>query len=401
MSLINRMLQDLDARRSEVTGTGVLAQQIRAVAERRRVHPAWWVALVLAIALTAILSWLFLRPPVAAPSANTLLPLKLDLDLNLEKPAPVQDSAAADVRKEASPASPLLPPASEKTGDSAPMTTVPPSGASSPEVLAPHAVPATSPSISKPASASTPKPATLARTAKEVPSPPVPELAKVIPAVKSLAVAPAPKVPEAGASSGGNKQIKELSPHQRAENEYRKATQLIHLGKIPEAIGSLELALQLDVNHAAARQALIGMLLEQSRIDDALRAAREGMNLDPSQYGLAMILARLQLEKGDLRMAIETLERTLPYAADRADYQAFLAAMLQREGRHKQAAEHFILALKQNPQTGAWWMGLGISLKAERRVPEAQEAFKRAKATNTLSHELLVFVDAQLSQMQR
>lgn len=402
MSLINRMLQDLDARRTEVTGTGVLAQQIRAVQERRRIHPAWWVALTLALVLSAILAWLFLRPPVTLHSANTELPLKLDIDLNLEKSAPVEVAVVPDVNKDTGAAVPPVSPATEKTVEVQQiMPPVPSNILSSPEALAPPAVPVEPAKPSKPPSVIPPKPIALARTAKEVQSPPVPELSKVIPAVKSLAVAPVPKSTEAVAPSGGSKQVKELTPQQRAENEYRKSTQLIQQGKIPEAIGSLELALQLDTYHAAARHALIGMLLDQNRLDDALRAAREGMTHDPSQYGLAMILARLQLEKGELRSAIETLERTLPYAADRADYQAFLAAMLQREGRHKQAAEHYIQALKKVPQSGVWWMGLGISLQAERRIPEAQEAFRRAKASNTLSPELLAFVDAQMSQMPR
>jgi MSHA biogenesis protein MshN len=43
-------------------------------------------------------------------------------------------------------------------------------------------------------------------------------------------------------------------------------------------------------------------------------------------------------------------------------------------------------------------MGLGISLQAENRLAEAQEAFNRAKASHTLSPELQAFVDQQLKQ---
>ena len=132
-----------------------------------------------------------------------------------------------------------------------------------------------------------------------------------------------------------------------------------------------------------------------------MRRAKEGLSVDAAQPSLAMILARLQLERGELTPAIETMERTLPYAVDHADYQAFFAALLQRAERHKEAVEHYFLALQKAPQNGVWWMGAGISLQADRRKAEAQEAFKRAKASNTLSPQLQEYVDAQLAQLQQ
>ena len=121
-------------------------------------------------------------------------------------------------------------------------------------------------------------------------------------------------------------------------------------GKMAEAISFLEQALQLDPRHAGARHALVGALLESKRTADALQSARDGLDADVAQPDLAMILARLQLDKGELRTAIETLERTLPYGAERADYHAFLAALLQREEKHKQATEHYLIALQKVPQ---------------------------------------------------
>jgi MSHA biogenesis protein MshN len=197
-----------------------------------------------------------------------------------------------------------------------------------------------------------------------------------------------------------NNQVKELSPQQRAENEYRKAISLMQQGRIPETIAGLGQTLQFDPQHAAARQTLVELLLDSRRQDEAISRLQEGLGLDPNQPGLAMILARLQVEKGEIRPAVDTLLRTLPHAADRADYQAFLAALLQREGRHKEAIEHYGLALRKSPQNGVWWMGLGISLQAANRLPDARDAFGRAKASNALSPELLAYVEQQLNQLR-
>lgn len=366
MSLINQMLQELEARRSEVAGADMHGQQIRAVPERHRLHPAWWVALALGITLSGLLAWLMLRPPVSGPARNPgqQLPLKLDIDLNT------------------APAFPQNPP---------PQAPQP--------VVGVTAIPEAA--VEAPAPVPVPVQAAPAPAVKETTAAPVPELTKVVAATRSLMVDSVPKQSEAATPVVISKQVKELTPQQRAENEYRRSIQLLQLGKSVEAISGLEQTLHLDSQHAAARQTLIGLLLESKRQDEAVRLARDGLGLDPAQPGLAMILARLQVEKGELRAAIETLERTLPYAAERAEYHAFLAALLQRDERHKQATERYLLALQRAPQNGVWWMGLGISLQAEQRTNEAQDAFRRAKATNSLSPELLAFVEVRLNQLQR
>lgn len=409
MSLINKMLQELDARRSDAAGAAPFGQQIRAVPEERRMHPAWWVAAGLAVALVGVVAWVLSRP-AEQPKTGSLplpLPLKLDSDLNSQQLA---------VASKAGIAGNPIPGATLPTDKPAASTVAPAAAVSSntaaPEIPLPPSIPAASVEsrsakpLIKEAEASAikhgkePKDGKSARDAKEAYSSSGPEMSPTASESPSAAMTPVRTTAEALAPTAIRKQVRELSPQQRAENEYRKAIQATQQGRGADAITGLEQALQLDVYHAAARQALIGVLLEQNRQDEAMRWAREGVQLDSSQYGLAMILARLQVEKGELRPAIETLERSLSYAADRSDYLAFLAVLLQRDERHKQAVEHFLRALQRAPQNGVWWMGLGISLQADRRTTEAVEAFKRAKATNALSPALLAFVDGRLAQLQ-
>ena len=142
---------------------------------------------------------------------------------------------------------------------------------------------------------------------------------------------------------------------------------------------------------------LVALLLEGKRGADAERVLQEGQKNRPEQTGFAMLLARLQVERRDTGAAIATLERSLS-AAERADYHAFLAALLQREGRHAEAIDHYRRALRRAP-SAVWQMGLGISLEAEKQYPEAREAFARARAANTLSPELQAFVEQRLKQM--
>lgn len=207
---------------------------------------------------------------------------------------------------------------------------------------------------------------------------------------------PVPLVmPEAGVS----KQITQISPQQQAENEYRKAYTLLQHGQANAALSGFEAALQLDAGHLAARQTLVRLLLDMKRATDAERVLQEGLQRDPKQSSLALLLARIQVGRNELTQALDTMEKSLPYAAKQADYQAFVAALLQRLNRHKEAITYFQNALQINPQSGVWLMGLGISLRAEQRNPEAKEAFNRALAVHNLSAELQSFVAQQLKEL--
>ena len=208
---------------------------------------------------------------------------------------------------------------------------------------------------------------------------------------------------KAAALAAPGAQGRQESMSQRAEGEYRRALASLQDGRMTETIAALEQTLRLDPGHEAARQTLVGLLIEAKRGDEAIRHLQAGLALDLRQPALAILLARLQIERGGT--GIETLTRTLPYAgngtARSADYHAFLAGALQRDQRYREAAEQYLAALRVVPGNGVWWMGLGMSLQGDKRNAEALEAFQRARASGTLSAELQAFVERRLQQLGR
>jgi MSHA biogenesis protein MshN len=197
-----------------------------------------------------------------------------------------------------------------------------------------------------------------------------------------------------------DKQVKQLTPAQAAENEYREAANFLSQGRIAEAQESFRQALQHNPGHIGARQGLFGLMVDARRPGEAEQLLREGLKLNANQPGFAMALARLQLDRNDVTAAIETLQGSAAGAQNSPDYLAFHAALLQRQTRHREAAEQYQAALRLAPQSGVWLMGLGISLQALNRTAEAQDAFRRARASNSLSADLQAFVEQRLRQLQ-
>ena len=363
MSLINKMLQDLDARGGTADG-GLRQQQLQAVPpverDRRSMLLAGAVLLVLVLAVAAAgwFGWRYWQQRHAATAQMVVAapPTGKVVAIPQAAPAPQAASAAATasapvvVESAAKPAKPELAAVALAEGAPAPAAT---SG---------HH-----------------KSATL-RTA----------VARDAASVNEA---------QAAAGNGSGTITHDISPAQMSENTYRRALVALQEGRLSAAMSDLERALEINPRNEAARQTYISLLMENKRTDDAVRQLRLALGIDPRQPGLAMVLARLQLESGG--PALETLMTTLPYAAGSADYQAFLAGVLQREQRQAEAADHYREALKLSPQNGVWWMGLGISLQADQHLPEAREAFKRARATAGLTPELQAFIDRKLEQLSK
>ncbi|MDN2713567.1 tetratricopeptide repeat protein [Janthinobacterium sp. SUN120] len=347
MSLINKMLQDLDARGTP-DGRGDAAG-IRSVPERERgVSRALVFGGAAGLTAAAIaLGWVYLKrpavPPVLVSVASTpvLVPVPA--------PAPVVVAPAP----------------------------------------APVPVVAAEPEPVFQAEEATPAPAKLrAADMRRITEQAVKPVAA--PVVKTAASAASERIIDG----------KQVTPQQRVENEYRRALAQLQDGRVSDAMLALQQTLQLDPRHQGARETLVRLLLEAQRPDEAARQLQLSLALDPKQPAQAMMLARLQLDKANGgAAALDTLMRSLPYASDSGEYQAFLAGVLQREQRYREAAEHYQLALQAAPDNSVWWMGLGIALQADNHPAQARQAFERAKGLQTLSPQLQAFVERKLVQL--
>lgn len=216
-------------------------------------------------------------------------------------------------------------------------------------------------------------------------------------------VALAPKHPAGEISSapatGISKRIKPISQQQQSENEFHRGKQLREQGLVDEAVIAFESALQLDNKNTLARQSLISLLLENHRNAEAEQLLQRALKEDSSRLDEAMWLARLQVERKDVAAGLGILQNSLPFAEQRPDYQAFIAALYQRQEQHDKAITHYRKALQKGFSTGAWWVGMAISLQAEKRFVEARDAYKRALGMNNLNADLRSFAQARLKEL--
>jgi len=367
MSLINKMLQDLDARGNARAGEVPL--EVKPVPGGASTRPRRRIAAITAALLAAALG----------VGAMVLLPIK-GKTFDPRPPAPAAQAAPPAVPASVAELAPAVNAAAPAPAQAErPAAQDDPAPAAAPAPAAPR-LRAEQDRAAQKARADVARGAALKR--------------------KEIAAGSFPDEAGANDSRPANPvQGRSETALQRAENGYRRALAGLQDGRVAEAIAGLQAALRANPKHDAARQTLVGLLIENGRNDEAVAELQQALALDARQPALAMLLARLQIERGG--SGIETLLRTLPYAAGDGEYHGFLAGALQRQGRQREAVEQYQAALRSAPNNAVWWMGLGISLQAEKRNPDAAEAFRRAKAAGMLSPELQGFVERRLQQVAR
>lgn len=194
--------------------------------------------------------------------------------------------------------------------------------------------------------------------------------------------------------------VKVITPRQRAQSESDKANQFVREGRAEEALAAYENALLSDPTYKEARRAKVALLLNLKRNDEAEGVLQRGLRRDPRDVSFAMLLARLQVERDAVPLALDTLKRNLADAKEQPDYLAFYAVLLQRQGQHADAVTYFGKALALTPNNGVWLMGQGISLQTLQRKDEARDAYQRALDTRTLNPQLQGYVQEKIKEVQ-
>ncbi len=381
MSVINRVLRDLEQRNAAqaapVPAPTRPGPSVRAVsAPRLRSHARLAVGaatVVAAAAAAAIGPSVWTHRPAVAARPDVAVP-----------PAPVVEAPATETVKTTETAAPATAPAVVEASTPLPKpdalwgTPIPP--AARPIVVAAHAPGPVATRVAHPAPAAE--------------SAPTPAKVKPLPPNAVAAMAPEPL-------ADGRIERRDHPPtaKERAEAAFRAGSSALERGNVTEAQARFDEALAFAADHVAARQSLLGLMLEARRYTDAEALLLDG--LDHVRYApFALVAARLQAERGDVTRAIATLESYEDIARGNAEYMAMLAGMLQRAARHAEAVDRYTQAIAAGNPRAVWHMGRAISLRELGRSAESRAAFQQSLETGALTPEVQAYVERQIAALR-
>ncbi len=396
MSIINKMLQDLDVRNGRAGGEALGGDAVRSVKPESRWQLGRNAVILIGVLVLGLAgAWWWQQRNAAATAAPAALPAKPAVALAAPV-APVAPIAALPVAAPAAPMASAAVPAPPTV--LAPPAVLAQLAAAPPKALltpVPPAVPAQKPGADagRPAAASAPRSAVAAALAAPPPA-----------NAPNAADKPANAVPPPARPSTSAKPPvagKTYTPGQQAANWLAEAVALDQQGRQEEAKAPLQRILAANPLDVPARQMLAQLLLDTHQAEAARVLLAEGQRLLPEQPEFSLTLARLKADGGDIKGAIQAMEAGRAATTEEPQTRAFLAALLLRAERYDEAVKHYLVALRSNPANTSWLVGVGVALEGVGKPVDAAEAYRRANDATNLTPEVARFLSERLARLGR
>ncbi|ADT92711.1 tetratricopeptide repeat protein [Shewanella baltica] len=190
-----------------------------------------------------------------------------------------------------------------------------------------------------------------------------------------------------------------LTPKQLAKKRFTLASEAERDGKLKDAISYYEQTLALEPSMHEARKQLAALHYGQGQLAKASEVLQQGMLLFPQQLDFALLLARVQQAAGQADLALVTLANipdTHPLARQKWMAQSDLA---QKLGQFSVSEQAYRQLLQQEPQQAKWWMGLAYALDSQQQFTQARQAYRTALGHRGLSAQASAFIEQRLTQL--
>ena len=155
-----------------------------------------------------------------------------------------------------------------------------------------------------------------------------------------------------------------------------------------------------DTANGAAWSYLYSTQVKAGNITAAEQTLRMGLAAAKDPAALAKLYARMLLDRGNTGAAVRVLQDNRPPVASDAEYDAFLAAMLQKKGQFALAGDIYRQLLDRNPDSASLWIGLAMSSDSLGNPEDALAAFHSALRADPLKPPLARYAARRISELE-
>ena len=192
-----------------------------------------------------------------------------------------------------------------------------------------------------------------------------------------------------------------LTRSQLAQKQIANAVASEQKGQIKQAIVYYVEALVLDSSQHQARKQLAALYYGQGALAQAADVLAQGIVLYPKEWDFSLLLARVQQFAGMNSEALASLD-IIPDSSELArEKWIHQSDIAQQLGRFELAEHAYRRLSQQEPKQGKWWMGLGFSLDSQGHYQAAVTAYKTALSLSGLSVEAVTYIDNRLAQLNQ
>ncbi|CAM2812575.1 tetratricopeptide repeat protein [Vibrio neptunius] len=191
----------------------------------------------------------------------------------------------------------------------------------------------------------------------------------------------------------------ELSSAQLAEKAEIRAKKALDNNNLNEALSHYQEALRYAPASVKVRQKLSALYYGKGESRKAVDILSKGIQLDREDSTLRISLAKLLMKEQQNEAALTALVH-LPQKAS-VEYLSLRAALAQKSKQDDIALSSYQSLVSMDPDSGRWWLGLGIQQERALNLLKAEEAYQQALTKLGLSNQSKQFIRDRLSLIGR
>lgn len=191
---------------------------------------------------------------------------------------------------------------------------------------------------------------------------------------------------------------RQLTTEQLATQKMKQAEQALSANNVAKAEKLFEEILMLQPDNKAARKQLAALWFGRKAYQEALNVLAQGIALDPQYSEFRLMQARIYLTQGYSEQAYQVLQG-LPFTHN-VEYLATQASVAQQLTKYPQAISAYQQLIKLQPNEARWWLGLAVVYDLTNDYTLALPAYQSALAQGNLSASSVDFVQQRMQELR-
>ncbi|EEX93375.1 Tetratricopeptide repeat family protein [Vibrio orientalis CIP 102891 = ATCC 33934] len=191
----------------------------------------------------------------------------------------------------------------------------------------------------------------------------------------------------------------ELTPQQLSKKAQERAKKSLDSNNLAEALQNYHEALRYTPSNDEVRRRLSALYYGKGEVRKAAEILQKGIALEPSNAELRLSLAKMLMKEKQGEAALTVLS-TLPESAS-VEYLSLRAVLAQKAKQDDLALQSYQKLVEREPESGRWWLGLGIQQERAFDLDLAKASYQQAITKLGLSSQTQQFIRDRLTLIGR
>ncbi|WP_114787472.1 tetratricopeptide repeat protein [Vibrio tetraodonis] len=191
----------------------------------------------------------------------------------------------------------------------------------------------------------------------------------------------------------------ELTPVQLAEKAQQRARKALDNNNLEQALDEYHLSLRYEPSNIEVRKKLSALYYGKGDLRKAVEILNKGIQINKESAVLRLSLAKLLIKENQNDAALTALVHVPTNAS--VDYISLRAALAQKSNHDDIALNSYQSLVSLDPDSGRWWLGLGIQQERALDLPSAEEAYQQALSKLGLSSQSQQFIRDRLALIRK